>query len=132
MPVTASYIEADVAAVEAEEVNLGTVVDVTLPDGVSIVTAIRRGKASGLEMQIAGYQEKRRDEISIRGSEFVRVLQPIPRAQQMVVVRPKNRPAMEESAAQNFTIEEVSGDAPDDEQNPVAGVVYFFKLVQNW
>lgn len=112
MPIAVSYLDADVSGVEAEEVNIGTVISMTLPDGTSNVTGIRRGASGSLGMELAGYTDKRRDEVAVRASEFVRALQPAPTPKQVVVIDSKQ-----------WLIDEA--ECPD-------GVLWFFRLVQNW
>ena len=115
MPVETTYLDADVEAVEAEEVNLGSCIDVTLSDGVSVVTALRRGQSNSLGMELTGYTDKRRDEISIRASEFLRVswgTSPEQMAQQTILI-----------AGKSWLITEVN--SPDN-------VIWFFNIVQNW
>jgi hypothetical protein len=112
MPIEVSYLDADVRAVESEEVNIGTVISMTLPDGVTNVTGIRRGAMSSLGMELAGYMDKRRDEVSVRASEFERALKDVPTPKQSVKIDNKS-----------WLIDE--SDCPD-------GVLWFFKLVQNW
>ncbi len=107
-----AVFERDIAAVEGFEVNLGTVVDVTLPDGNSIVRALRRGQNASLGMELAGYSDKRQDEISVRLSQFDGLTVMLPEARQAITILGKS-----------WLIESI--DSPDN-------VLSIWKLVQNW
>lgn len=125
MPIDAAFLNADVAAVEAEEANIGSVVDVTLPDGNLIVRGIQRGAANGLSMEDAGYSDQRVNEVSIRATEFNRVgAASIPTAREALRLLPVNVAAdnYEESQGSVWIIENVS--KPDS-------TLYLFRLRQN-
>lgn len=106
---------ADVAAVEADEANLGTVVQVMLPDGATTVAALRRGASNNFEMQLAGIDEKRGDEISIRKSLLTAFTADVVQGW---------------AKTSQFTIDGKKWQV-DSVTDPDA-VLYWFKLVQSW
>jgi hypothetical protein len=125
MPIDATYLDADVAAVETEEAAIGSVVDVTLPDGVMIVRGIQVGASNSLSMEDAGYGDSRVNEVTIRASEFNRVgAALIPTARQEFLLRPVNQPSdsYESAEPKPWIIESVT--KPDS-------TLYLFKLRQN-
>ena len=111
MAIEATYLENDLKGVEAHEANIGTVVNVTLP-GSEVVIGVRRGRSASLGMELAGYADKRGDEVLIRASEFTRVASSVPAARDILTI-----------AGQSWQIEQVQ--SPDS-------ICYIFQLLQNW
>jgi hypothetical protein len=117
MAVTLASLAADVAAAEANEANIGTVVTVTLPSGGLTATGTLRGRTDSFGMELAGFSEKRRDEVMIRAA----LLTAHGFTKAAVIAWAKTSAFTIDS--QSWNIESV--DAPDS-------AVYIFKLVQNW
>jgi hypothetical protein len=71
--ISATVLEADVAAVEAHEANLGSVVSAILDDGVTAITMLMHGATFETSMFDAGEAPKMADVGEVRKSEFARV-----------------------------------------------------------
>lgn len=89
MALSATFLERDLVGVETHEAEIGTVVDVTLPDGQSVVKAVRRGQSASLGMELAGYSDKRQDEITVRASQFDGLTVQAPVATDVVTISEK-------------------------------------------
>ncbi len=107
----------DVAAAMADQVNLGVIVTVTLPDGNNTVQAQRTGFSGGLGMELTGYSDNRQDEISVLASQFDGLT--VPSAKQVISIDL----GIPDVPPQSWVIDNV--EHPD-------ATIYFFRLSQNW